>query len=332
MRFRAQGPRPKVTGMRIEEMLAGAGTLAIAGHVSPDGDCVGSCMGLYLYVKKNMPEIRADVYLEDFPAVFSYIESIEDVKHCCDPEKKYDLFLTLDASSVDRIGVAGCYLETARRTVCIDHHFTNPGFGMVNVIDARASSACEVLYGLLDPEKLDRAVAEAIYTGIIHDSGVFQYTNTRPETLRIAASLLEKGIDFSAIIDHSFYERTHAQGRILGKVLETCRLYHDGQIVVGVVTPADLEAFRVTKKDLDGIVSQLRYTKGIETAIFIYPVEEGVYKVSLRSNETVDVSAAAMAFGGGGHVKAAGCSLEGSPEEITEKLLAELEKQLRQPV
>lgn len=310
-------------------MLSGVKTLAIAGHVHPDGDCVGSCLGLYLYVKRNMPEIEADVYLEEPSGVFSYIEGFRELKCACDPERKYDMFLTLDASSVDRIGVAGCFRDTADRTICIDHHFTNPGIGMVNVIDAQASSACEVLYGLLDPEKIDTSVAEALYTGMVHDTGVFQYSNTRPQTLRIAADLIARGIDFSSIIDHSFYERTHAQGRILGKVLEDCRLYQEGKVVVGIVTPEDLAAYQVTKKDLDSIVSQLRYTKGVEVAVFIYPAEEGLYKVSLRSCRDVDVSAVAMAFGGGGHIKAAGCSLEGTPEEITKKLLSEMEKQLQ---
>lgn len=314
--------------MKIEQMLEGAATLAIAGHVHPDGDCVGSCMGLYLYLKKNMPGLAVDIFLEEPQDVFSYIQDIDKVQTVCDPEKAYDVFLTLDASSLDRIGVAGCCREKAGKTICIDHHITNPGIGMVNVIDADASSSCEVLYGLLEDEKIDKAVSEALYTGMIHDTGVFQYVNTRPQTMRTAAALMEKGINFSWIIEHSFYEKTHGQGRILGHVLEKSRLYLDGRVIVGVVRKEDLEEFDVTAKDMDGIVSQLRLTRGIRAAIFLYPAAEDSYKVSLRAKGDVDVSAVAGAFGGGGHIRAAGCTINGTAEEVTEQLLKEMTKKL----
>lgn len=314
--------------MKIEKMLEGASTLAIAGHVHPDGDCVGSCMGLYLYLKKNMPELTVDVYLEEPQDIFSYIQDIDKVKTVCDPEKVYDVFLTLDASSLERIGVAGCCREKAEKTICIDHHVTNPGIGMVNVIEAEAGSSCEVLYGLLENKKIDKAAAEALYTGMIHDTGVFQYVNTRPQTLKIAASLMEKGISFSRIIEHSFYEKTYGQGRILGRVLEKSCLYLDGAVIVGVARKEDLEEFGVTARDMDGVVSQLRLTRGIRVAILLYPASEDSYKISLRAKGDVDVSVVASVFGGGGHVRAAGCTISGSAEDVTECLLKEVEKRL----
>lgn len=314
--------------MKIEQILEGAASLAIAGHVHPDGDCVGSCMGLYLYLKKNMPGLAVDIYLEEPQDVFSYIQDIDRAQTVCDPEKSYDVFLTLDASSVERIGVAGCCREKAGKTVCIDHHFTNPGIGMVNVIDADAGSSCEVLYGLLDDEKIDRAIAEALYTGMIHDTGVFQYANTRPQTMRIAAALMEKGINFSRIIEHSFYEKTYGQERILGRVLEKSGLYLNDRIIVGAARKEDLEEFDVTAKDMDGIVSQLRLTRGVQAAVFLYPASEDSYKVSLRAKGDVDVSAVAGVFGGGGHIRAAGCTIKGTAEEVTELLLQEIKKKL----
>ena len=141
---------------KIDELLGNAVTVAIAGHISPDGDCVGSCMGMYLYLKKNRPDIQADIYLEEVRDVFSYIACVEEVKDQADPEKVYDCFLVMDTSSPDRIGVAEKYLDTAREVVCIDHHITNEGFGGKNVINARASSASEVVCGLLDTERIDK--------------------------------------------------------------------------------------------------------------------------------------------------------------------------------
>ena len=313
---------------RIDELLGDAGTVGIAGHVGPDGDCVGSCMGLYLYLKKNRPDIKAELYLESVKDVFHYIAGVGEVRFAVTEKKVCDCMVILDVSSPDRIGVAGDLFDAAKRTVCIDHHITNPGFADENVIEATASSASEVLYGLLDPKKVDKDCAEALYTGIVHDSGVFQYSNTSAKTLRTAAELIAKGIDFPSIIDHSFYEKTYAQNRILGKVLNGAQLYADGAVIVGVALPDDMKAYGVTKQDMDGIVSQLRLTKGVQAAIFLYPAEDGAFKVSLRANGQMRVSDVAAAFGGGGHVKAAGCTMSGTPEEIIEKLLAECKKQL----
>ena len=159
-----------------------------------------------------------------------------------------------------------------------------------------------------------------------HDSGVFQYSNTRGQTLRIAADLLERGVSASRIIDESFNQRTMRQSRILGKVLQESMLYMGGKVIVGGVTLEDMRIFEVTKKDLDGIVSELRLVKGVLAAVFIYETEPSVFKVSLRSNGDLDVSSAAGTFGGGGHVKAAGCTIEGRLSDVRDQLLAELAK------
>ena len=193
-------------------------------------------------------------------------------------------------------------------------------------MDAEASSCAEVLYTLMDPAGIDLDIATSLYTGIVHDTGVFQYSNTRGETLRIAADLLERGVPASRIIDESFNQRTMRQSRILGKVLQESMLYMDGKVIVGRVTLGDMSAFEVTKKDLDGIVSELRLVKGVLAAVFFYETEPSVFKVSLRSNGNLDVSRAAGTFGGGGHIKAAGCTIEGRLSDVRDQLLDELAK------
>ena len=153
----------------IEEILTGVQTLGIAGHVRPDGDCIGSCMGLYLYLKKYHPEISTDVYLEKPREVFSYITGINEViTREPEEDKIYDLFITLDVSAKNRIALVGDAYERAGKRICIDHHTSNPGFGDENYILSDVSSASEVLYTLLDPDKITREIAEAIYTGIVH--------------------------------------------------------------------------------------------------------------------------------------------------------------------
>ena len=145
----------------IASVLEGVTTAAIAGHVRPDGDCVGSCMGMYLYLKENYPQIQTDVYLEEVPEVFHFIQDIDQAKQEWE-EKEYDLFLEFDVSSTDRIGVAGQAVNTAKITACIDHHITNKGMAQKNQIVPDASSTCEVLYELLEPEKINALLGTEI--------------------------------------------------------------------------------------------------------------------------------------------------------------------------
>ena len=301
-------------------------TCAIVGHVSPDGDAVGSVTALYGYVRKNFPWIDVELYIERPKESLMFLPGLADAFFDTPEDSVRDLFVSCDVSSTDRFGVAGNLFPLAKKTFCVDHHISNPLFADINVVDAEASSCAEVLYTLMDPAGIDLDIATSLYTGIVHDTGVFQYSNTRGETLRIAADLLERGVPASRIIDESFNQRTMRQSRILGKVLQESMLYMNGKVIVGRVTLGDMSAFEVTKKDLDGIVSELRLVKGVLAAVFFYETEPSVFKVSLRSNGNLDVSRAAGTFGGGGHIKAAGCTIEGRLPDVRDQLLDELAK------
>lgn len=314
---------------KISEVLEGIETLGIAGHIRPDGDCVGSCMGLYLYVKENYPQIQADVYLDHPKEVFGYLDRMDEIKMEASQEKKYDVFITLDVSSKERIGLAGRYFDSAAKTVCIDHHVSNPGFGQINYVKGDISSASEVLYNLLDKEKISRQTAMAIYTGIVHDTGVFQYSSTSPETMRIAGELMKKGFNFNKIIDESFYQKTYIQNQVMGRVLAESILLQNGKLIVGYMKKKDMDFYGVEGKDMEGIVSQLRLTKGVEAAIFIYESRPQTFKVSLRSSGGVDVSKVAVFFGGGGHVRAAGCDMAGSMYDVINNLSDQIAIQLK---
>lgn len=313
---------------RIEEVLALAGTAAIAGHIRPDGDCIGSCMGLFNYIRENYPEIAADVYLESPSPVFSYLPGMEDIQTSCSGEISYDVMFILDNSTLERLGVASECFARAKKTVSIDHHVSNTNYADVNLVRPEAGSASEILYTLLEPDKVSTGTASCIYTGIIHDTGIFQYMATRPETLRIAAELLEKGVPFQKIIDESFYQKTYIQNQVMGRVLTESILLLHGTCIAGVLKRKDLVFYGVEGKDLDGIVNQLRLTKGVEVAIFLYELRPMEYKVSLRSNGTVDVNRVAAFFGGGGHVRAAGCEVKGTYYDVLNNLTLHIEEQL----
>ena len=233
-------------------------------------------------------------------------------------------------SERERLGDAGKYLDTAARSVCIDHHITNPGFAAQNWVDAKASSTCELVWESMEEERISKEIAEALYMGIVSDTGVFQYTNTTEKTMRIAGSLMAKGIDFSRIIEDTFYRKTYVQNQVLGRALLESILLLDGKIIVGRMRQKDMEFYGVGPSDLDGIVSQLRVTAGVEVAIFLYETGNHEYKASLRSNGPVDVSAVCAYFGGGGHVKAAGCTMHGSLYDVVNNLTLHIEKQLQE--
>lgn len=183
-----------------------ANDILIAGHIRPDGDCVGACIAAYHYLHNIYPEKNIEVYLENTPETFAFMDKDNAIISHTITDKQYDLFLALDTSSPDRLGEAQKNFFRAKMTMCVDHHISNRSYAGQNFIEPDASSACEVLYGLMADEDIDFAIAEALYIGIIFDSGVFRYSNTSKKTMEIAGTLMEKGIPFWDYIDKCFYE------------------------------------------------------------------------------------------------------------------------------
>ena len=316
--------------IKLASQLEGIRTVAIAGHVRPDGDCVGSCLALYNYLTERYPDRSIDVYLQPPALKFSYLKNFDKIRNDPSTGRTYDLGIALDSGDRERLGEFGIYLDTASDSLCVDHHITNTRFAADNVVADGASSTCEVLFGLMDEEKISKAVAECIYTGIIHDTGVFKYSNTSANTMAVAGKMMEKGIQFASIIDDSFYRKTYVQNQILGRALLESITFLDGRCIFSAVRGKDMEFYGVDSKDLDGIVDQLKITEGVECAVFMYETGNQEFKVSMRSNNFVDVSRIAAYFGGGGHVRAAGCTMSGSIYDVINNLSPHIEKQLEE--
>ena len=157
----------------LEQMLEQTGSVVILGHVRPDGDCLGSTLGLYHYIQTNYPAIRAAVYLEESSPKFGYLTGYDAILHETD-EERYELCICLDCGDEERLGSFGVFLANASKSLCLDHHITNTRFCEVNLVSENASSTCEVLFEQLDEEKIDKAAAECLYTGLINDKGVFK--------------------------------------------------------------------------------------------------------------------------------------------------------------
>lgn len=313
----------------FDDFLAEVHTVAIGGHIRPDGDCVGSCLATYNYIKTWYPDIDVTVYLEPIPNIFKFMARSNEIVSDFSGDTVYDLFIVQDCGDTGRLGGAAHFFEQAKHTVCVDHHISNQSFAQDNYIFPQASSASELVYELLPKERITKEIAECIYTGMVHDTGVFQYSCTSRKTMEIAGALMECGINYPKIVDDTFYTKTYNQNRIMGLALLKSRLHLDGKCISSVITEEEMTQYDVLPKHLDGIVNQLRVTKDVEVAVFLYETGDGTFKVSTRSREVVDVSKVAVKYGGGGHIRAAGFSMTGDADAIIEQIISDLAEQIK---
>ncbi|SDB08587.1 phosphoesterase RecJ domain-containing protein [Pseudobutyrivibrio sp. YE44] len=295
----------------FDTLLSNSKTVAISGHIRPDGDCVGSCMAMYNYVATYYPQVEVHVYLDPIPNIFKFLKNtdkIEDI-HTVPEGTVFDLYIALDCSDGGRLGDAFSFFEAAKHTCCFDHHMTNGGFAEYSYIIPDDSSTCELVYNQFGKDKITKDIAECLYTGIIHDTGVFQYSCTTEATMDAAGFLMSLGIDYPKICTDTYYAKTMIQNRMLGKALLNCKTFEDGKIIAAVITAEDMAEYGALSKHLEGIVQQLRDTTGVEVAIFLYELDDGDFKGSTRATGDVDLTVICQKYNGGGHKKAAGFSV-----------------------
>ena len=318
--------------MYILEEVKGCRTIGISGHEHPDGDCAGACLGLALYLRKEMPDARVDVFLEPLrDELYKNIPGAETVITDFRTDvDSYDAFIVLD-SAKDRIAGAEAFFDRAKNTINIDHHISNPGTGTVNYVDGKASSACELLYEVIDADRIDREIAQALYVGIVTDTGCFRFPATSKKTMETAGSLMTYGFDFPRIVREVYFEKTWVQQRVLGKALTKCKAYCGGRVIVSRLSRESILSLGGVGKDVEGIVSALVSTTGADCSIFAHERSTGEWRVSLRSNRIVDVSAIAQKYGGGGHVRASGCTVgrDRNIEMAVREMIEAAEEQLR---
>lgn len=312
----------------LDDKLKGVVSVGISGHIRPDGDCVGSTLAMYNYISTYYPEIKVEMYLQPIQDVFLFLKNADKIHHDFDEDKTFDLFIVLDCGDKDRLGPSAKYFEAAKHTLCIDHHVSNQAFAEENYIIPDASSTCELVFNVLERDKITKEIAECLYLGIAHDTGIFQYSCTSAKTMNDAGILMDMGIDYPKIITETYYLKSYEQNRLLGYALLNSKLYLDGKVIVSYLTREDMEKFHCTTKDLEGIVNQLHVTKGTEVALFLYECEDDSFKASLRVTGDVNVAEIAQVFGGGGHIKAAGCNVFGDIDEVINRILDEIKKRL----
>ncbi len=299
------------------ELLKAAKKLVIVSHVSPDGDTLGSSLALMHALHMLGKEVILNVD-DDISTVYSFLPGIAEYRRFAPNESvDADLLVIIDASSADRAGNAMEVVQSPA-VLNIDHHKTNTRFADYLYLDSDAAATAEIIYSLLLEMgiKLTRDIATCIYEGIYTDTGSFKYSNTTSNTLKTAADLLNYGVNPSLISDNMEL-KSRSQVEMLRKVLETLTFLKDGKIAY-IEIPLELYDHNV---ETDAFISYPRYVEGVEIALLFKQVEENLTRVSFRSKD-IDVAKIALSFGGGGHKKAAGCSVY-APLKEAEKVILE---------
>lgn len=309
----------------LTEILS-AKTITLAGHTNPDGDAIGACLALGGALEKSGRQVQ--VLLEKYAEKYRLIPNGHLVRQAETAEVP-ELFIALDCGDEERLGAAGEVFRKAAKKINIDHHGSNTYFGEWNYVDADASSTSEIVFRLLEGRlPLTAAEAAGLYAGLIYDTGGFRHSSTSPETMRIAGALMSYGIPFTEIYNRFFDSRSFSELKVMGKALENAELLYGGDVVCATITTAEIEALGGSNKELDAIINYLKGVLGAKIACFFYEKTETEVKGSFRGNDGYDVCALAQKFGGGGHIKAAGCTIAAPIAEAKKMVLAEVEKML----
>jgi phosphoesterase RecJ-like protein len=304
-------------------------SIVLACHVNPDGDALGSLLGLALALiplGKDLVCLSQD----GVPDILRFLPGTEMVVTTTDIPA-FDLALVVDSGELARVGEAVQPLVArARRVVDIDHHVTAGAFGDIRVLDAQAASTAEIVYALLQTLQLPITpdIATCLFTGIITDTGSFRFQNVTPNTLRVAAKLLEAGAPPAHISENVFENRTFAATRLLGQALAALTQTPDGQIIWTRITAQDFRTIGATDQDTEGVVNYVRGVRGAEVGILFREMETGKIRVSLRSRESVNVAEIAARFGGGGHRMASGCTLDAPLAEAEQAVVRAVQEAL----
>lgn len=313
----------KINLLEIGNMLLAAQKIVLCCHVSPDGDTLGSALGLARLLEQKGKEVTVFVD-DDINKSLSFIPGVDKVQR---PEAgvivEADLFVVVDASSFDRVGICN---EVVKAPVLlnIDHHISNTEFADYLYLDAEAAAAGEIMCDLFEAMgwEYDEAIAVDFYTAITTDCGSFRYSNTTSKTMQRAAKLLDYGVKPNEISD-MLDIRSRKTTELLAKVLPSLTFDYEGKVAHITITNDLYDKETQT----DSFVSYPRYTEGVEVAVMFKAVEPEVTRVSMRSSN-VDVASVALSFGGGGHLRAAGCTIYAPVEEAKARLLAAIGKAL----
>ena len=317
--------------MTLDEILKEineAENIVILTHENPDGDAIGSSLGMKLALEKIGK--NADIIMSKYARMYSFLPEFETIKGESEI-KNYDLAISLDCATLKRMDNKE-YFENAKKTIVIDHHGSNNMYGDINYVNPVSPACSEILLVILNyfEIEIDVKIGTCLMTGIITDTGGLQYPSTTADTFEYAAELLRKGVNISEICKKTLQTKTKANFELSKRVMERVELLEDGKVAFSYITTKDMEEVNAEEGDHEGLVNIGREIEGVEVAIFIRQKEnDDLYKVSMRTGDKVNASDVCLMFGGGGHPRAAGALIPGTIEQVKEKLLKEVRKALK---
>lgn len=308
----------------IFEEIKKANSIVILTHENPDGDAVGTSLALYNALK-NYGKEAVDLIIPECPKTFMFLPHADEIKKTSDIEN-YDLAIGVDCSSIDMLCCGHKFFETAEVSIVIDHHDTNTMYGDFNFVNPDSPACAEVMIVALYSFEMEitKEIGSCLLAGIITDTGGFKYQGVTAETFEFVARLMKKGVNVSDIYRKVLQVKTKSAYELSRVANSRLELLDNGKIAYTYVTMEDYEKFNTTYGDHEGIVDIGRDIEGVEVSIFVRSIKNKGLKISLRSNDIVNVDEIALLFGGGGHQKSAGFFMDGDFESVKERVLQEV--------
>lgn len=301
--------------------LKNAKTIVILTHESPDGDAISSSLSV-MHALAQFGK-NADVVIPEHAKDFDFLPGADQILNN-GKEEQYDLAISVDCTDLKRLAGGKEYFETAKKTVEIDHHSVNAMFADYNYVDPVSPSCCQVLIAMFEYYGVEttKEIANCILTGMITDTGGFQWGGVTPETFEFAAELIRKGAKIKEICRKALRNKTKAHCKLERLVYDRLEFYENDKIAISYITIEDNQNTGAKLGDEEGLTEMLRDIEGVEVAVLLKEKEgKNGYKASLRSHETINVSEICLLLGGGGHPGAAGCFIPGTLEQAKAKIL-----------
>jgi bifunctional oligoribonuclease and PAP phosphatase NrnA len=319
---------PKIID-RVLEGIRDSQTICIVGHIRPDGDCVGSQLGLALALKNEKRKVCC--WNEDpIPQKYAFLDP-DSLFQRPRRDQKFDCVIATDAASFERLGSVGPNITDRKLFINIDHHASNTRYADINWVSAREPSTGELIFRLMKVAKwpITRQIADCLFTAVSTDTGSFQYPTTRPGTYHVAGELVRRGANLARICDEVYQSYPVSRARLLRHVYSHFRLTHQNQIAYFWLKKADFARTGAESNDSEGLIDHIRAIEPVIAAVVFEEMEPELTRVSLRSkNEKVNVNEIAALFGGGGHPAAAGARIPGRPLSVQRKVIAAIKKAL----
>ena len=306
----------------IAEIIKEYDNYILIGHILPDGDCLGSMIALFLGLEKMGKSV--EMYLHDpTPSIYQYLASASAIKKLSPTVSNDKKLIFLDCSELERVDQEISYFKDANLFINIDHHLGNTLFAKYNHVDTKAAATGEIIYDLLKKlnVEIDSEMAEALYIAIIMDTGNFQYSNTKSKTFKIAAELLDAGVDLEKVRTNLFESKSMKELALTKLALESIKRTSDGKIAWITLKHDEVNALGLEDYHPEGIISYARAIKGVEVGVLFREISPDVVKIGFRSKGDLDVSLLAAKFGGGGHKQASGAKQTGEIDEVINRVI-----------